>query len=74
MLRYSKHARTRMAERGLSRADIEAVHAAPDITYPDGQGNKSLVGESGGKRIRIVVSGTDPEFVITAIDLTEETT
>lgn len=59
-----------MQERGVSEAEVEQVHEDAEVTYPDGRGNRSMVREVGDKTVRIVVSGTDPDFVITVIDAT----
>ena len=50
-LRYTQHARQRMAQREISAEDVERTVADPDITYPDPKGNVNCVrGE-----IRVVV-------------------
>jgi hypothetical protein len=70
MLRYSVHAKKRLAERHLTTDEIEAVVADPGITYNDPKGNPCYVAEVNGKSIRVVIAQDDPDFVITVIDRT----
>ena len=65
MLRYSRHARQRQAERGISDAEVESVVDNPDVTFAD----KRAIREIGGRRIKVVISSADPDCVITVIDL-----
>ena len=63
---YSRHAQDRMAERGISRREVEHVIRHPDTSYTDRDGYDILVGEYGGRRIKVVVKrGSDPPYVIT---------
>jgi hypothetical protein len=68
-MRMSRHARQRAAERGITVAEVQTVIDDPDVTFNDRQGNPCLIKELSGRRIRVVVAATDPEFVITVIDL-----
>jgi Domain of unknown function (DUF4258) len=63
-----------MAKRSISRTEVEEVVANPQITYPSSQdpGRTILVRTIGERRIKIVVPNADPEFVISAMDQTEE--
>lgn len=50
----------------LASRDVEEVVANPADREPDGKGNARLSGDTGdGRRILVVVSEDDPEFVIT---------
>lgn len=69
MLRYSRHARQRQAERGISDAEVESVVDNPDVTFADKKGNPCSVREIDGRRIKVVISSVDLDFVITVIDL-----
>jgi hypothetical protein len=69
MLRFSRHARERLLERNISESDVSLVLDDPDVTFPDKKGNPCTVKEIDGRRIKVVVSDADPEFVITVIDL-----
>jgi hypothetical protein len=56
-------------ERGISESEVGAASASPDITYTDRAGNSVLIGNPGGRRIKVVVrAGSYPPFVITAAD------
>ena len=69
MLRYSRHARQRQAERGISDTDVECVVEKPDVTFADKKGNPCYIREIGGRRIKVVIASTDSYFVITVIAL-----
>lgn len=69
MPRFSRHACQRMMERNISVADVTAVLDNPDVTFRDPKGNPCSVREVDGRRIKVVMSATDTDFVITAIDL-----
>jgi uncharacterized protein DUF4258 len=68
-MRPSQHARQRMAERGITPADIASVLAGPEVTFTDTKGNPCFVREVAGRRIKVVVAADDAEFVITVVDL-----
>lgn len=68
-MRLSRHATQRATERDISVAQIEAVLDDPDVTFSDRRGNPCYTREVCGRRIRVVASASDPEFVITVIDL-----
>lgn len=70
MLRYSRHAEQRMRERRISKDIVEAVVDSPDVTYPDGGGNRCLVRDVDGRTVRVVLAGDDPDFVVTVIAVT----
>jgi hypothetical protein len=71
MLRYSRHALERLRARGISKAEVEAVLAAPDWTCPDRAGNPCYVRRVGARRIKVVIKESDARFVITVINLDE---
>ncbi len=68
-IRYSHHARIRMAERGITEAEIAAVIVDPEIRYTDLKGNPVLIRTIGGRRIKVVVArDSNPPRVITTGD------
>lgn len=67
MIRISRHGQQRMAERGITRGDIEEVHASAHTTYTDRDGKPCRVGDVGGRTIRIVLAPDDESFVVTAM-------
>jgi hypothetical protein len=69
-MKYSYHARQRMRMRRISEAEVETVVKSPHTTYPDGNGNTCLVADVGTRRIKVVISGADPSFVITTMVVT----
>lgn len=68
-VRYSRHAQQRMTMRGISEAEAQSAVQNAHTTYPDGQGNTCHVADVNGRTIKVVLSGADPEFVITAMVL-----
>jgi hypothetical protein len=68
VVRYSKHAREKMAERGISEEDVESALSRPSGNPTPGQpGTIWLWGYAAGSRIlKVCVPMADHEFVITA--------
>ena len=65
-MRYTRHARDRMRERGITEADVEAAVNRP-IGDPDAGNLGSIVttGQApGGRRLKVVRSAADLELVI----------
>jgi hypothetical protein len=58
-VRLTRHAEERMAERGITRAEVEAVYNDPDTTYPGKEGTECRVKTIAGRRIKIVVIWPD---------------
>ncbi len=55
-----------MIKRGISEAEIEAVLAAPDSSYPSGTSDCHVyVRNLGDRRIAVVVAPDDHERVVT---------
>lgn len=51
---------------GITRSDVEAVVAAPQMVGEDVRGNRRLTGpDANGRAIMVVVANDDPDFVIT---------
>jgi hypothetical protein len=69
MIRLSTHAKARAAERRITVAQIRAVVDDPHVTFTDRKGNPCYTREMDGRRIKVVISAADAEFVITVIDL-----
>jgi hypothetical protein len=69
MLRPSRHARQRMTERSITPQEVQQVLTKPDVTFTDPKGNPCTVAKIEGRRIKVVTSHADPEFIITVIDL-----
>jgi hypothetical protein len=72
MLRKSKHARERMAERGVTDDGVARVISDHEVSFTDKKGNPCFVRRIGGRRIKVVIAADDPEFVITVVDLDAE--
>jgi hypothetical protein len=66
-MRFSIHALQRMNQRGITPVEVEWVVQNPHTTYPDGRGNTCHLADISGRTIKVVVSGADPDFVITAM-------
>lgn len=71
MLEYSRHAEDRLAERGISRQDVEHAFAHQLGSPEPGNrpGNIVVTGTlpAGGSRLKIVLGGVDPNrYVVTA--------
>jgi hypothetical protein len=69
MPRFSRHALQRLQDRGITREEVSSVLNGPEVTFSDQKGNPCRVREINGRRIKVVTSQTDPNFVITVIDL-----
>ncbi len=69
--KFQHHARNRMKQRAITRAEVENVLDSYDIAYKDKEGNDCFVGYlKNGKRLRVVVrKNTSPLRIITAIVL-----
>ena len=67
-LSYSRHAKDRLRERKISRQEVEYCLEHYSESYPDRQGNRIYVGKVGKRRIKVVVSRDDANFVITVAD------
>jgi hypothetical protein len=62
-----------MRRRGISEQEVDAVLAAPEITYPSTeQGRTVQVRTIGNRRIAVVTTDADPEVVITAFNQLDE--
>ena len=70
---YSTHARIRMRQRSVSEYEVEFVLRHHHTEYPDRDGNRVLLGDPGGRRIKVVVAkGSDPPYVITTAPKDED--
>jgi hypothetical protein len=69
ILAYTRHARDRMRERGISEGEVAAVVTSPSVSYTDQAGNPIHIGYPGGRRIKVVLArGIVPVRIITAAD------
>lgn len=68
-VRFSKHSLDRLAERGITAAEVQTVLESHEVSFADPKGNACYVRTIGERRIKVVVAADDPEFVITVIDL-----
>jgi len=69
MYYYTDHARKRMHERLVTKAEVEYCLNNHDISYPDKKGNLSYIAETAnGRRIKVVVAKDNPKIVITVAD------
>ena len=68
---YTQHALARMAERGISQAEVQATLAAPVRTVPSNKGRVESQGfiERAGKRqlLRVLTEGDVVVLVITVM-------
>lgn len=66
-MRYRKHARDRMRDRGITEEDVEWALRRP--TGPPGAGEPGTYWQSGmaagGRILRVCLDAADPEVVIT---------
>ena len=69
MARYTRHARSQMALRRISEAEVEEVLRRYHTHYKDRQDNDIYVGHPGGRRVKVVVAKhSEPPLIITAAD------
>lgn len=67
--RYSRHARLRMHHRNITESEVEYVLENYHTSYTDRDGNPILIGEPGGRYIKVVMAkGSNPPLVITTGD------
>ena len=67
-LQYLPHARRRMRQRRISKAEVEACLQDHDILYLDKKGNPKYITYVGGRCIKVVVQKDNPLVVITVED------
>jgi len=69
MARFSRYSLGRLAQRGISREDVEIVLRDPDATYPSGTSDRHCyVRDIDKRRIKVVVESSDHDQVVTAYD------
>lgn len=69
MLRYSRHARERMLERGITENDVKFALSHPiGDPLPGRPGSIYIKGHAtGGMIIKVCVRTTDKEYIITVV-------
>ena len=65
MIRYDKHARDRMEERGVTEQDVELALRRRRRVTPGPLGRIWIWGYSGGRELKVGVSTYDQQYVIT---------
>ena len=71
-IRYTQHAKDRMAERGVSAAEIESVMNAPAITVPDRLGRAHVIGCPGEMQRAVAAEeGMNLDPVLRSVPLQE---
>ncbi len=65
---YTDHARDQMADRGITKEEIEFCLNEPEITRPGRCGTLILTAHPNGRFIKIVVRQRRPRVIITAAD------
>lgn len=53
-IRYTGHAERRLTERGITRFEVEAVIADPEIAMPSRRGRVDVMKRIGGRLIRVL--------------------
>jgi hypothetical protein len=64
-MRFTRHARNEMRLYKLTEADAKRVLANPIAIQIDPDGRRMYVGMAGGRRVRLILAGDDPELVVT---------
>lgn len=75
-LRYDPHARRRMAERSISKREVEAVMRNPHLVFPskhrDSRGEREArVGVVDGRRLQVIATKTDPPWIVTVFEVAD---
>ena len=66
---HTKHSRDRQAERNVTDQEIEEVLANWHTKRQDRDGNDVLIGDPGGRYVKVVVAqGSNPPRIITVGD------
>ena len=69
MAKIIPHARRQMARRNISEEDVDAVLAAPELSYPSSTpGRHVFVRTLGDRRIAVVVFAAEMDRVVTTFD------
>jgi hypothetical protein len=63
---YTDHARDQMADRGISKEEVEFCLNEPEITRPGERDTLILTAHPNGRFIKIVVLRKKPRVIITA--------
>lgn len=76
-LKFSDHAQTQMARRGIKESEVEQAHATRETTYssyqPGIRPRLVILGSTEeGRRLKIVVLADDHRYVITVADRDQE--
>jgi mRNA-degrading endonuclease RelE of RelBE toxin-antitoxin system len=64
-VRFTRHAKNRAREIGVTVADAERLVAAPDRIELGRNGKWAYVGRIRDQRVRVVVALDDPELIVT---------
>ncbi len=65
---YTNHTRDQMADRGITKKEVEYVLNEPEITRPGDEDYLILTAHPDGRYIKIVVPVKKPRVIITAAD------
>lgn len=65
---YTDHAKDQMADRRISKEEVEFVLNNPEVTRPGEGDTLILTAHPNGRYIKIVVEKKKPRVIITAMD------
>ena len=65
---YTEHARDQMADRRITKKEVEFCLNEPEITRPGERGTLILTAHPNGRFIKIVVPQKNPRKIITVAD------
>lgn len=65
---YTDHAKDQMADRGISKREVEFVLNNPEVTRPGERDTTIITAHPNGRYIKIVVPVKRPRVIITAGD------
>lgn len=73
-MRYDLHARRRMAERGITEREVEAVMSNPLLVFPsrhkDSRGEREArVRVVGNRRLQVIATKTEPPWIVTVFEV-----
>ncbi|MFI5341563.1 MAG: DUF4258 domain-containing protein [Candidatus Methylomirabilales bacterium] len=65
--RFSRHARRRMEQRGITQTEVESILRQPDRVEPSVKGRRNAFGSVPGGVVRVTFRETTQELVVVTV-------
>ena len=66
-IRFDRHARRRMAQRGIAPEEVEAVLRSPQRIEPSVKGRENAFGPGSFGQVRVTFRETENEFIVITV-------